>query len=148
MSCIDKSFIQQYIDKECSENERKQIELHFKECSACRHDYEEMQHASFEIKSLINQLAEDPATIPEFKHSQPLKTKSRRLWRNVAYVLAAACILAFILIIVPRKTTNEVVESDFPFTEFEVDANLPYASQPLTMKIIDPNGTVTEYSLK
>jgi predicted anti-sigma-YlaC factor YlaD len=149
MNCIHDEIIQKYIDGETNPEEVSLVENHIATCKKCALKVGNQRRLAASIKEAINLLAKDSVEIPEFTNpSGPVKKPSLTI-KRFSYVIAAACILLFVIVITDRKEMNSQVEIT-PDTDFamDIDANRSISQFPLVINIIDAEGNIYEYSIK
>lgn len=144
MTCIDEHLLQQYIDGECTENERAEVKRHLSHCLACARKHAEMEKLSVGIKRAVNLLTIENIEIPAFRNAaaRPLK----RNYKPILYSLAAACILLFVLFIFDKRNGSD--QSEIAIVQCvpaEVDANRPAGDQDFVIEVYDDKGQRSEY---
>ncbi|MCJ7447766.1 MAG: zf-HC2 domain-containing protein [Bacteroidales bacterium] len=149
MSCIHDDIIQKYVDGETNPEEVTLVENHIATCKKCRLKIENQRRLAISVKKTINLLAIDPNEIPKFAIPSRHIKKASLTTKRISYIIAAACILLFVIIISQKmkiKKQDEIlIENGFAM---EVNANLPVSQFPLVINIIDPNGNISEYFIK
>ncbi|MBN1791850.1 MAG: zf-HC2 domain-containing protein [Bacteroidales bacterium] len=147
MSCIKKGTIQKYIDGECTLSETVQIERHLADCKKCSVNVEYQRKLASGLRKALSLLSQESKGIPII--NVPDKTARTRLLtvRRLAYILAAACIILFVVIISQKKEPENQAEIIMiePGFATEFDANQPVSDQQMIMTIIDSEGKKTEY---
>lgn len=149
MSCIHDDIIQKYIDGETDPVEVSLVETHIATCKICALKVENQRSVAASIKKAMNLLAKDSVEIPEFEiPSGPVKRPSLMI-KRFSWVIAAACILLFVIVITDRKEKKSRVgiayDTDFAM---DIDANRAVSQFPLVINIIDADGNIYEYSIK
>lgn len=146
MKCIDEALLQKYIDGECTEKEKADIEKHFSNCPECRIRNAEKVKLSTEIKQALRFLNTQNTVIPNFQLPATQSGKSRRLF---IISLPAACILIFALFF--TKNEIEATQEELIVVESilrEIDANLPASEQDFVIEVFDGNGGRSEYIIE
>ncbi|MCX6333163.1 MAG: zf-HC2 domain-containing protein [Bacteroidia bacterium] len=149
MSCIHDDIIQKYIDGETNREEVAFIENHIATCKKCGLKIENQRRVAASVKKAINLLAKDSLEIPEFAiPSRPVKKPSLTI-KRFSYIITAACILLFVIVITNKKEMKSQVEitrdTDFAM---DIDANRPVSQFPLVINIVDADGNIYEYFIK
>jgi predicted anti-sigma-YlaC factor YlaD len=149
MSCINDALIQKYVDGETNPEEVTLVENHISICKKCGLKIENQRKLAVSVKKAINLLAKDSIAIPEFTFpAKNIKRHSLTI-RRFSYIIAAACILLFVILITKKK---EFKNEDEILLEagsaMYVDANRPASELPLVISIIDVKGNITEYLIK
>ncbi len=149
MTCIKDDIIQKYIDGECTPEDAAIVERHIATCKKCLTGVENQRSFAATIKKAINQLTQEAIEIPKFE-LQSKNTKRPILpAKKLYYILAAACILFFILTITQKKEYRPNDEIRFEIgSVIDVDANRPISDFPLVINMIDAKGNISEYYLK
>jgi hypothetical protein len=113
-----KNLISGYIDGVLSDSERELLESHLKKCSDCRKDLELMQNykkisASFEYRNAPDSIKDNVwRAISEDNAVRPGKRKGIVLPLNLPWLILAASILAF-AIIIPSLTKSKEITVNF-----------------------------------
>jgi predicted anti-sigma-YlaC factor YlaD len=149
MTCIKDDIIQKYIDGECTPEDVAIVERHFSTCKKCLTRVENQKSFAATIKKAIYQLEQEAIEIPKFE-LQSKNTKNPILpAKKLYYIIAAACILLFILTITQKKEFKPNDEIRFEIGSIiDVDANRPVSKFPLVIHIIDVKGNISEYYIK
>ncbi len=100
MSHIDDSKLHTYLDGECSERERQQIEGHLSGCEVCRERLEEARASSRRTSDLLAELELAPVHAPtwqEIEQRAAARQQSgpRKAWARPSLAWAAVMVLAF-----------------------------------------------------
>lgn len=146
MSCITNELIQKYIDGETDLEEYVSVKNHLACCELCNNKFVEQQNRAIDIKNNLNLLIEDNIVIP--KIVLPLQVNRRRLVlkRRLIYALSAACILLFLVLILPtNRGLNQNEITMIQSVDEDYDANLPVTQQKLKIQVVDPSGRVSEF---
>jgi predicted anti-sigma-YlaC factor YlaD len=146
MKCIKTEKIQKYIDREISPEEAALIEEHISDCEKCATAVEQQKRFSNGIIKAINLIATDNKEIPSFVAPSGRLKKPFKTIKRAAIFISAACILLFILLILPKKVPENqhqisIIHSIGP----EVDANKPVTRQEIVFYVIDENGNINEH---
>jgi hypothetical protein len=147
MSCINKDLVQKYIDGETSPAEASQIERHISGCEKCAAEIELQRKKASGIKNAINILTEGIVPLPNVELPREPEKKHFFKVRRIACIAAAACILVFVIILSPKKESEnqaEIIVIEPGFAP-EFDANRPVSEQEIVITIIDSEGNKTEY---
>ena len=130
MKHLNDKTIQNLIDNELPENDRKTMEMHLDECPSCRQRVEAQRAFSEKMKKSLETLVPDEIAVPEFSFRRPARPEMNVTRIALISSLATACAIALIALIVnllPKpKPTNRII--DF-YTIEDYDANKPYAEQ-------------------
>jgi predicted anti-sigma-YlaC factor YlaD len=149
MSCIHDDIIQKYIDGEADREEASLVENHIATCKKCALRIEDQRKLASRVKEAINLLAKDSVEIPEFTIPSTYIKKPSLTIRRFSYIIAAACVLLFVIVIAKKKEMKSqagiVYDTDFAM---DIDANCPVSQFPLVINIIDADGNIYEYSIK
>jgi len=144
MNCIDEELLQKYINHECTDIEKTEVEQHLLACDTCSQRLATREKLYAEIKSALNSLNRDEIVIPPFRN-----TRTRLVNRNInilIYSLSAACILLFGLIIVDEEfQSNQNEITIVQSVPLEVDANRPASEQEFVIEVYDGQRQRTEY---
>jgi predicted anti-sigma-YlaC factor YlaD len=149
MSCIHDDIIQKYIDGETNPEEVTLVENHIALCKKCALKIENQRRLATSVKNAINLLAKTSVEIPEFAiPSRHIKKPSLTI-RRFSYIITAACILLFVIIITNKKESKSQVKitPDIDFA-MDIDANRSISQFPLVINIIDADGNIYEYFIK
>jgi len=149
MSCINDDIIQKYIDGETNPGEITLVENHIATCKKCELKIENQRRLAVSVKKALNLLAKNSTEIPEFTiPSRHIKKPSLTI-KRFSDIIAAACILLFVIFITKKK---EIKNDDEIIIEIgsvmDVDANRPVSQLPLVISIIDSKGNISEYYIK
>lgn len=130
MKHLNDNTIQNLIDNELPENDRKTVEMHLDECPSCRQRVEAQRAFSEKMKKSLETLVPDEIAVPEFSFRRTARPEMNVTRIALISSLATACAIALIVLIVnllPKpKPTNRII--DF-YTIEDYDANKPYAEQ-------------------
>ena len=130
MKHLNDKTIQNLIDNELPENDRKTVEMHLDECPSCRQRVEAQRAFSEKMKKSLETLVPDEIAVPEFSFRRTARPDVDVTRIALISSLATACAIALIALIVnllPKpKPTNRII--DF-YTIEDYDANKPYAEQ-------------------
>ncbi len=130
MKHLNDKTIQNLIDNELPENDRRTVEMHLDECPSCRQRVEAQRAFSEKMKKSLETLVPDEIAVPEFSFGRSAKPEVNVTRIAMISSLATACAIALIAMIVnllPKpKPTNRII--DF-YTIEDYDANKPYAEQ-------------------
>jgi len=149
MTCIKDDIIQKYIDGECTPEDVAIVERHIASCNKCSARVENQKSFAAAIKKAINQLAQETIQIPKFELQSKKTNKPILQAKKLYYIIAAACILIFILTITQKKEYKPNDEIRFEIgSVIDIDANRPISNFPLVINMIDANGNISEYYIK
>ena len=100
MSHVDDGKLHTYLDGECSERERQQLEDHLASCEVCRERLEEARVSNQSASSLLAELEPAPVQAPawnelEQRAAARQKSEPRRAWARPSLAWAAVMALAF-----------------------------------------------------
>lgn len=130
MKHLNDKTIQNLIDNELPENDRRTVEMHLDECPSCRQRVEAQRAFSEKMKKSLETLVPDEIAVPEFSFRRTARPEMNVTRIALISSLATACAIALIALIVnllPKpKPTNRII--DF-YTIEDYDANKPYAEQ-------------------
>ena len=130
MKHLNDKTIQNLIDNELLENDRKTVEMHLDECPSCRQRVEAQRAFSEKMEKSLETLVPDEIAVPEFSFRRTARPDVDVTRIALISSLATACAIALIALIVnllPKpKPTNRII--DF-YTIEDYDANKPYAEQ-------------------
>jgi anti-sigma factor RsiW len=130
MKHLNNKTIQNLIDNELPENDRKTVEMRLDECPSCRQRVEAQRAFSEKMKKSLETLVPDEIAVPEFSFRRTARPDVNVTRIALISSLATACAIALIALIVnllPKpKPTNRII--DF-YTIEDYDANKPYAEQ-------------------
>ncbi len=130
MKHLNDKTIQNLIDNELPENDRKTMEMHLDECPSCRQRVEAQRAFSEKMKKSLETLVPDEIAVPEFSFRRTARPEMNVTRIALISSLATACAIALIVLIVnllPKpKPANRII--DF-YTIEDYDANKPYAEQ-------------------
>jgi hypothetical protein len=147
MSCIDNNHIQKFIDGESTPKEAARINKHIAGCENCAASIDHQRDLATRFKKAINLLAEETLEIPGIAVPPAQIKKHFFRAKRLIYVVAAACVLLFILVIRHRKEPeirDEIITLESGFAS-GFDANRTVSQQPLIITITDSKGNVSEY---
>ncbi|MGD0756321.1 MAG: hypothetical protein ABR927_14810 [Bacteroidales bacterium] len=149
MRCINDGIVQKYIDGESTPVETTHIENHIMICNKCKTTIENQHILATSIRKAINLLEKDSIDIPKFEITS-YNTKNHFLsTKKLVYIIAAACILLFVLVITQKKGLKNNDKIIFEIGSVtDVDANRPVSKFPLVINIIDAKGNISEYYIK
>ena len=130
MKHLNNKTIQNLIDNELPENDRKTVEMHLDECPSCRQKVEAQRAFSEKMKKSLETLVPDEIAVPEFSFRRTARPDVDVNRIALISSLATACAIALIALIVnllPKpKPTNRIIDY---YTIEDYDANKPYAEQ-------------------
>lgn len=142
MNCISEQLLQKFVDGECTENEKSELEQHFAKCTECTQRITERKKLSEEIKQEINLLTTENIEIPVFKLKE---TDSGKRLKIFIYSLSAASIILFVLFFAEKKIESKsnriTILQSIPL---EIDANRPASEQDFVIQVFDGYGGRTE----
>lgn len=130
MKHLNDKTIQNLIDNELPENDRRTVEMHLDECPSCRQRVEAQRAFSEKMKKSLETLVPDEIAVPEFSFRRPARPEVDVTRIALFSSLATACAITLIVLIVnllPKpKPTNRIIDY---YTIEDYDANKPYAEQ-------------------
>lgn len=130
MKHLNDKTIQNLIDNELPENDRKTVEMHLDECPSCRQRVEAQRAFSEKMKKSLETLVSDEIAVPEFSFGKATRPEVNVNRIVLISSLATACSIALIAVLInllPKpKPANRII--DF-YTIEDYDANKPYAEQ-------------------
>ena len=130
MKHLNDKTIQNLIDNELPENDRRTVEMHLDECPSCRQRVEAQRAFSEKMKKSLETLVPDEITVPEFSFRRTARPDVDVTRIALISSLATACAIALIALIVnllPKpKPANRIIDY---YTIEDYDANKPYAEQ-------------------
>ncbi len=130
MKHLNDKTIQNLIDNELPESERKKMEMHLEECPSCRQRVEAQRAFSEKMKKSLETLVPDEIAVPEFSFRRTARPEMNVTRIALISSLATACAIALIAVLInllPKpKPANRII--DF-YTIEDYDANKPYAEQ-------------------
>ena len=124
--------IQNYIDNELPESERKEIASHLEKCPSCRQKVESQRVFSDKLKKTMETLAPDNIVVPEFSFGNATGNKVNVTRIAMISSLSTACAIALIIMAVNllSKPKHQPADSIFDYYTIEdYDANKPFAEQ-------------------
>ena len=132
MKHLNDKTIQNYIDNELSESERKRIESHLEECLSCRQRVESGRVFSDKLKESMETLIPNDIPVPEFSFRNATSPKV-----NIARIvfissLSTACAIALVIFAFNLFSKPEPEPADFILDNYTIedyDANKPLAEQ-------------------
>ncbi len=130
MKHLNDKTIQNLIDNELPENDRRTVEMHLDECPSCRQRVEAQRAFSEKMKKSLETLVSDEIAVPEFSFGKATRPEVNVNRIVLISSLATACSIALIALLInllpKQKPTNRII--DF-YTIEDYDANKPYAEQ-------------------
>lgn len=149
MRCLTNEWVQRFIDDEVTAKKKIEINHHLDHCNLCNEHVIKRKILSENIKKSVHQLIQENHSIPAFSYHP--KAKKIPVFSKIRLIsgISAACILGMVLLITNRKNPEKVEQVTIIHTiGSDVDANRPVTEQQMTINVIDPNGNVSEYSIK
>ena len=130
MKHLNDKTIQNFIDNELPENDRRTVEMHLDECPSCRQRVE-AQRAFFEkMKKSLETLVSDEIAVPEFSFGKATRPEVNVNRIVLISSLATACSIALIAVLVNLLSKPKPTDYIFDYYTIEdYDANKPYAEQ-------------------
>ena len=130
MKHLNDKTIQNLIDNELPENDRKTVEMHLEECPSCRQRVEAQRAFSEKMKKSLETLVPDEIAVPEFSFGNTASPQVNVVRIALVSSLSTACAIALIMLVAnllsKPKPTHRII--DF-YTIEDYDANKPYAEQ-------------------
>jgi len=151
MKCLTDKQIQLLIDGELSANQLEKYTSHIYACPYCHEKYNEQKELAASIKSLINETANSPERIPEFRIPTKRVNPERKawvipLWAKVAAVLIPA-FFVWKMINKPQDDFKPTAESIQMYEMSNgVDANTAFQENMIVTTETDENGKVVKCS--
>ena len=114
MKHLNDKTIQNLIDNELPENDRKTVEMHLDECPSCRQRVEAQRAFSEKMKKSLETLVPDEIAVPEFSFRRTARPEMNVTRIALISSLATACAIALIALIVnllpKQKPTNRIID--------------------------------------
>jgi len=132
MKHLNDRTIQNYIDNELPENERKAIQSHLEKCLSCKQSVESQRAFSGKLKKSLGTLAPNDIEVPEFRFGSAARYKVNVTRIAIISSLSTACAIGLIVIAVNLLSKPKPRPSDFIFDYYTIedyDANKPFAEQ-------------------
>jgi len=132
MKHLNNRTIQNYIDNELPESERKEIASHLEKCPSCKQKVEAQRIFSGKLKESLDTLAPDDITVPEFSFGNAARDKVNIARIAMISSASTACIIALIIMAVNLLSKPKPKPADFIFDYYTIedyDANKPFAEQ-------------------
>ena len=132
MKHLNDKTIQNYIDNELPESERKEIESHLEKCPSCKQKVETQRAFSDKLKKSLETLAPDDITVPEFSFGSTASPKVNITRIVFISSLSTACAIALVILAFNLFSKPKPEPADFIFDYYTVedyDANKPFAEQ-------------------
>jgi predicted anti-sigma-YlaC factor YlaD len=149
MNCIHDDLIQIYIDGESSPEKTLIVENHIAKCDKCVIRIENQRRLAGNLKKAIDLFAKETIEIPKFEISSKNIKRNILTTKRLSYIIAAASILLFIIVITQKTKMKNFDEIKFEIgSVMEVDANRPVSSFPQVINIIDAKGNYSEFLIK
>jgi hypothetical protein len=151
MKCLTDKQIQQLIDGELSADQLEKYNSHIYACPYCHEKYNEQKELAISIKSLINETANSPERIPDFRVPTKrvnLERKARRipLWVKLAAVLIPV-FFVWKFVQKPQEDFKPTAESIQMYEMSNgIDANTAFQENMIVTTVTDDKGNVIECS--
>lgn len=132
MKHLNDKTIQNYIDNELPEIERKEIASHLKKCPSCKQKVETQRVFSDKLKKSLETLVSDNITVPEFSFGNATENEVNVARIAMISSLSTACAIALIIMAVNLLSKPKHQPADFIFDYYTIedyDANKPFAEQ-------------------
>ena len=132
MKHLNDKTIQNYIDNELPEDERKAIETHLEECPSCKQKVESQRAFSEKLKKSLETLAPDDIPVPEFSFRNAASPKVNITRIVFISSFSTACAIALIIFAFNWFSKPKPEPADFIFDYYTIedyDANKPFAEQ-------------------
>ncbi len=132
MKHLDDKTIQNYIDDELPESDRKEIASHLEKCPSCKQKVETQRVFSDKLKKSLETLVSDNITVPEFSFGNATENKVNVARIAMISSLSTACAIALIIMAVNLLSKPKHQPTDFIFDYYTIedyDANKPFAEQ-------------------
>ena len=132
MKHLNNKTIQNYIDNELPEDERKAIETHLEECPSCKQKVESQRAFSEKLKKSLETLAPDDIPVPEFSFRNAASPKVNITRIVFISSFSTACAIALIIFAFNWFSKPKPEPADFIFDYYTIedyDANKPFAEQ-------------------
>lgn len=132
MKHLNDKTIQNYIDNELPEIERKEIASHLKKCPSCKQKVETQRVFSDKLKKSLETLAPEDIEVPEFSFGSTTVYKVNITRIAMISSLSTACAIALVMIAVnllskPKPTPTDSIFDYYTIEDY--DANKPFAEQ-------------------
>ena len=149
MSCINEEQIQHYLDDESGKEEKEAIGQHMETCHRCKEALEQQRRRILDIKQSLDLLVREQPVIPEFR--PPINTHRQRKIIT-KYILPLAVAASLLLIVFLRSFfESDKTPANGKSVQFmvsgELDANKPVTDYPLTITIVDPDGSISQTTI-
>ena len=149
MNCFNEEKIQQYLDNECSKDEKDFFTRHIETCHNCKAALSKQHLRKVEVKQSLELLVTEQTAIPQFKVPEKATEKRKIAMGYLIPVAIAAGLLLFLLVrpfINADKPPINGQNMQFVISE-EFDANKPVKDHPIIMTVVAPDGTVTQSTI-
>jgi len=132
MKHLNDKTIQNYIDNELPESERKEIESHLEKCPSCKQKVETKRVFSDKLKKSLETLAPEDIEVPEFSFGSTTGYKVNIARIAMISSLSTACAIALVMIAVnllskPKPTPTDSIFDYYTIEDY--DAHKPLAEQ-------------------
>ena len=130
MKHLNDKTIQNFIDNELPENDRKTVEMHLHECPSCRQRAEAQRAFSEKLKNSLDSLVPDEVEVPKFSFGNAASPQVNVVRITLVSSLSTACAIALIMLVAnllsKPKPTHCIIDY---YTIEDYDANKPSAEQ-------------------
>ena len=132
MKHLNDKTIQNYIDNELPERERKELETHLEKCPSCKQKVESQRDFSDKLKKSLDTMVTDDIPVPEFSFRNAASPKVNITRIVFISSLSTACAIALIVFAFNWFSKPKPEPADFIFDYYTIedyDANKPFAEQ-------------------
>ena len=132
MKHLNDKTIQNYIDNELPESERKELETHLEKCPSCKQKVESQRVFSDKLKKSLDTMVSDDIPVPEFSFGNTASPKVNITRIVFISSLSTACAIALIVFAFNWFSKPKPEPADFIFDYYTIDdydANKPFAEQ-------------------
>ena len=130
MKHLNDKTIQNLIDNELLENDRRTVEMHLDECPSCRQRVEAQRAFSEKMKKSLETLVPDEIAVPEFSFGKATRQEVNVNRIVLISSLATACSIALIAVLINLLSKPKPADYIFDYYTIEdYDANKPFAEQ-------------------
>ncbi|MBR5082240.1 MAG: zf-HC2 domain-containing protein [Bacteroidales bacterium] len=132
MKHLNDKTIQNYIDNELPERERKELETHLEKCPLCKQKAESQRVFSDKLKKSLDTMVPENISVPEFSFRNAASPKVNITRIVFISSLSTACAIALIVFAFNWFSKPKSEPADFIFDYYTIedyDANKPFAEQ-------------------
>jgi hypothetical protein len=152
MKCLNRTEMQEFIDKEVGKNIESEVMLHLEHCKECSLLYREAAEDKVLVNNFLNQAEylNEGETVPEFKRPAIIKRKS--ISTRLILDLAAASLIGLIIFFNygRKQELVKMPEADLIMYEFldGKDLNKLWHDKSQILILQDEQGNVIESTIK